>query len=95
MTSCNKYYFLNNSEKVNLLVKANEILKINNNTIPLIFVYSAPKVGSTSIVSSLRIFAVASKYYESFNLCLIYIHATDDDTIRRNVQISKILHSSI
>jgi hypothetical protein len=36
--------------------QANEILKINKNIV--VFVYSAPKVGSTSIVSSLRIFGI-------------------------------------
>ena len=46
-----------NSEKISLLNQVNEILHINK--FPhnkLIFVYSGPKVGSTSIVSSLRIF---------------------------------------
>ncbi len=40
----------------NRLRHANEKLKINNNKV--VFVYSAPKVGSTSIVSSLRIFGI-------------------------------------
>lgn len=38
------------------LKRANEILRINDSR-PVVFVYTAPKVGSTSIVSSLRIFA--------------------------------------
>jgi hypothetical protein len=38
------------------LKKANEILKINDSC-PVVFVYTAPKVGSTSIVNVLRIFA--------------------------------------
>ena len=86
MTSCNKYYFLNNSEKVNLLVKANEILKINNNTIPLIFVYSAPKVGSTSIVSSLRIFG-------SNKVSVIHIH--DEEMLKVLAHIENITVNEI
>ena len=43
-----------------MLNQINETLSINKNpNKKLIFVYSAPKVGSTSIVSSLRIFGSA------------------------------------
>ena len=51
------FNFIKNPEKLNLLIKTNEILNLNKaNHNKIIFVYSAPKVGSTSIVSSLRIF---------------------------------------
>jgi hypothetical protein len=53
----NTFDFISNPEKVSLLNQVNERLKINK--FPdnkLIFVYSGPKVGSTSIVTSLRIF---------------------------------------
>lgn len=49
--------FVSNPEKIRLLLEINTKMNINkfpNNK--LVFVYSAPKVGSTSIVSSLRIF---------------------------------------
>jgi len=53
----NSFEFISNPEKISLLNQVNELLHINK--FPhnkLIFVYSGPKVGSTSIVSSLRIF---------------------------------------
>ncbi len=57
-----------NTEKLKQLNHANELLHLNNNNNnSLVFVYSAPKVGSTSIVSSLRIFG-ADK------LSIIHIH---------------------
>jgi hypothetical protein len=59
MNNTNIFDFIKDPQKLNLLTQANETLKIDknrNNTI--IFVYSAPKVGSTSIVSSLRIFGL-------------------------------------
>jgi len=55
----NVFDFINNTEKIGLLTLVNEKLNINkypNNK--LVFVYSAPKVGSTSIISSMRIFAL-------------------------------------
>jgi hypothetical protein len=53
----NIFDFINNTQKKDLLEKANKVMNIGKNTInKLIFVYSGPKVGSTSIVSSLRIF---------------------------------------
>ena len=67
-TSEDTFKFLEDPQKKMLLITANEILHINNSTHnKIIFVYSAPKVGSTSIVSSLRIFA-SNKY------CVIHIH---------------------
>jgi hypothetical protein len=55
----NIFDFINNSQKEILLKKGNEVMNINKNfSNKLIFVYSGPKVGSTSIVSSLRIFGI-------------------------------------
>jgi hypothetical protein len=53
----NIFGFIQKPDKLALLTKVNELLNLNK--FPhnkLVFVYSAPKVGSTSIVSSLRIF---------------------------------------
>lgn len=51
--------FIKKPEKLNLLIRANELLRINKSQHNrLLFVYSAPKVGSTSIISSLRIFGL-------------------------------------
>jgi hypothetical protein len=62
------YNFINNNEKLILLRKTNEILNIHKSPYnKIIFIYSAPKVGSTSIVSSLRIFCS-----NKFNI--IHIH---------------------
>jgi hypothetical protein len=64
----NPFEFTYNTGKMTLLAQANELLHINK--FPknkIIFVYSAPKVGSTSIVSSLRIFGT-DKY------SVIHIH---------------------
>jgi len=59
ITNQNPFYFINNPEKIKLLVQVNDLLHINKNpTNKLVFVYSGPKVGSTSIVSSLRIFGI-------------------------------------
>lgn len=64
----NVYDFLKNETKMQQLTKANEILNLNkSNTSKIVFVYSAPKVGSTSIVSSLRIFGLEK-------LDIIHIH---------------------
>ena len=61
-TVLNPFDFIHNTAKMTLLFKVNDILNINK--FPhnkLIFVYSAPKVGSTSIVSSLRIFGTETE----------------------------------
>lgn len=50
----------------NKLKDANKTLNINN-ALPIIFVYTAPKVGSTSMVSSLRVFGI-----DKFNI--IHVH---------------------
>ena len=57
--SKNIFQFINEPYKLNLLNKANELLHINTSRHNrILFVYSPPKVGSTSIVSSLRIFGL-------------------------------------
>jgi len=64
----NVFDFIYDPVKISLLTRVNELLHINK--FPqnkLIFVYSAPKVGSTSIVSSLRIFG-------SDKFSVIHIH---------------------
>ena len=70
----NAFDFINNNEKKTLLSNVNNILNINK--FPhnkLIFVYSAPKVGSTSIVSSLRIFGT-----DKFSI----IHIHDEEMLK-------------
>lgn len=67
----NIFDFVKDYIKLPLLIKANENLKLKHNKI--VFVYSAPKVGSTSIVSSLRLFAL--NMYD-----IIHIH--DEDMLR-------------
>ena len=53
----NIFDFINCPEKIKILNTLNEVLNIHKSQNKnLIFIYSAPKVGSTSIVSSLRIF---------------------------------------
>jgi len=55
----NIFEFIKNTEKLNILIKANELLHITTtHHNKILFVYSPPKVGSTSIVSSLRIFGL-------------------------------------
>lgn len=64
----NPFDFINNPEKMSLLSQVNNILHIDKfPTNKLIFVYSAPKVGSTSIVTSLRLFGTDK-------LSVIHIH---------------------
>lgn len=54
-----EFDFIKDPEKLKLLIRGNEILNINKSQHNrLIFIYSAPKVGSTSLVSSLRIFGI-------------------------------------
>ena len=68
MITNNNFDFIKMPEKKYMLIKANEALNISNTeNKQLIFVYSVPKVGSTTIISSLRIFALNK-------LDLIHIH---------------------
>ena len=69
-----EFEFVRNYEKLNLLNQINDRLNINNNANKkLIFVYTPPKVGSTSVVSSLRLFGSAM-----FNI----IHIHDEEMLR-------------
>ncbi len=61
------FSFIKDQAKMNLLRAANEILHLTHSNNRVVFVYSVPKVGSTSIVSTLRIFA--SDYVD-----IIHIH---------------------
>ena len=61
------FSFIKDQTKMNLLRAANEILHLTHSNNRVVFVYSVPKVGSTSIVSTLRIFA--SDYLD-----IIHIH---------------------
>jgi hypothetical protein len=55
----NTFDFIKDKEKLKLLTTVNELLNLHKSNIDkIVFIYSAPKVGSTSIVSSLRIFAI-------------------------------------
>jgi hypothetical protein len=68
-----KYTFLTNQDKLNSLLKANQTLHLDKSTNQkIVFVYSAPKVGSTSIVTSLRIFG---------DNILDVIHIHDEDML--------------
>jgi hypothetical protein len=70
----NLFDFIKDPNKLNLLIKTNETLNLNKaNHNKIIFIYSAPKVGSTSIVSSLRIFGS-----EKF----IIIHIHDEEMLK-------------
>ena len=86
--NANPFDFIKDPEKLKILIKANELLNINKtNNSRLIFVYSSPKVGSTSIVSSLRIFG-------SDKLDVIHIH--DEEMLKvlahiQNVTVNELI----
>jgi hypothetical protein len=70
----NPFDFISNPEKVSMLNQVNELLHIDKSPDKkLIFVYSGPKVGSTSIVTSLRIFG-----RDKFSV----IHIHDEEMLR-------------
>lgn len=69
----NPFEFILDPGKMSLLAQANNSLHINPLLNKLVFVYSAPKVGSTSIVSSLRIFGI-----DKFSV----IHIHDEEMLR-------------
>jgi len=74
------FNFIKDLEKVKILIKANELLNINNDShSKLVFVYSAPKVGSTSIVSSFRIFG-------SDKVDIIHIHDEEMMKVLAHIQ---------
>ena len=62
----NIFDFINDPIKKNALISVNNILNIDKHQ-KLVFIYSIPKVGSTSLVSSLRVFA-------SKILIILHIH---------------------
>jgi hypothetical protein len=84
-----KYPFLSDKEKLDSLIKANETLRLDKSTNQkVVFVYSAPKVGSTSIVTSLRIFA---------DDILDVIHIHDEDMLQvlgsvKGITVNEIIH---
>lgn len=86
--SCTPFDFIKDPEKLKVLIKANEVLNINKTSHSiLIFVYSAPKVGSTSIVSSLRIFG-------SDKVDVIHVH--DEEMLKvlahiQNITINELI----
>ena len=74
--------FIKNPKKLELLIKTNQLLNVNKNQHnKLLFVYSTPKVGSTSIVSSLRIFGITK-------INIIHIH--DEEMLKVLGHISEI-----
>ena len=82
-----EFEFVRNYEKLNLLNQINDRLNINNNANKkLIFVYTPPKVGSTSVVSSLRLFGSAM-----FNI----IHIHDEEMLRVLSNISGVTVNEI
>ena len=84
----NDFDFIKNTDKFSLLMKANEMLNIHTlNNKRLVFVYSCPKVGSTSIVSSLRMFGLDK-------IDIIHIH--NEDMMRvlshiNNITINEVI----
>jgi hypothetical protein len=88
ISKSNIFDFIKNADKFSLLMKANEMLNINTpKNKRLVFVYSCPKVGSTSIVSSLRIFGLD-------RIDIIHIH--NEDMMRvlshiNNITINEVI----
>jgi hypothetical protein len=81
------FEFIKNPEKLKILTHTNDLLKINkhqNNK--LIFVYSSPKVGSTSIVSSLRLFGMDK-------VDIIHIH--DEEMLKVLANITNVTVNEI
>lgn len=84
----NIFDFLKSKEKMDNLIKTNESLNINkHNHNDVVFVYCAPKVGSTSVVSSLRLFGIE-------RLDIIHIH--DEEMLKvltnmKNITINEII----
>ena len=88
MTEENKFEFIKHPEKMQKLNEANNLLNITrhpqNNK--LVFVYSAPKVGSTSIVSSLRLFGI-----DKVNV----IHIHDEEMLKVLAHITDVTVNEI
>lgn len=80
--SIDVFDFIKNPEKLNQLRQINDLLNINKHQHnKLVFVYSAPKVGSTSIVSSLRIFGIDK-------IDIIHIH--DEDMLKMLINVKNV-----
>ena len=74
-------------EKQELFKRANELLHIDKfNNLKLVFVYSCPKVGSTSVVSSLRLFGMDK-------VSVIHIH--DEEMLKVLAHIENITVNEI
>lgn len=87
LTNYEPFEFIKYPEKIKKLTETNKILNINkhkNNK--LVFVYSAPKVGSTSIVSSLRLFGI-----DRINI----IHIHDEEMLKVLANITDITVNEI
>ena len=88
MTEEHNFEFIENQEKFQKLTEANNLLNINrhpqNNK--LVFIYSAPKVGSTSIVSSLRLFGI-----DKVNV----IHIHDEEMLKVLAHITDVTVNEI
>jgi hypothetical protein len=79
--------FLQNSKKIELLKQINSALNIDKSKLnKIIFIYSKPKVGSTSLVTSLRIFG-SNKY--------IVIHIHDEEMLKVLINIKDITINEI
>ena len=77
-----KYHFLNNEIMLESLKNINNVLNITQSVLnKIIFIYTYPKVGSTSLVTSIRIFA--SHIYN-----VIHIH--DENMLKRISNINNI-----
>jgi len=77
-----KLNFLHDEEKIELLKKANNALNLSNSNLnKIIFIYSHPKVGSTSLVTSIRIFA--SHIYN-----VIHIH--DENMLKKLTNLKNL-----
>ena len=87
LTVIDPFKFMRDPIKLQLLKDVNKNLNINNSqNNRLVFVYSAPKVGSTTIVSSLRIFC-------SDKMDIIHIH--DEEMLRVLGNISGVTINEI
>ena len=70
----NPFDFTKDTKKLELLEKANQTLHITNmSPNRIIFIYSAPKVGSTCLVSTIRLFAIDK---------FVTIHIHDEEMLR-------------
>lgn len=79
--------FIKNPEKFKKLTETNKLLNIDKRQCnKILFVYSAPKVGSTSIVSSLRLFGIDK---------IIIIHIHDEEMLKVLINVTDITINEI